>query len=74
MKTLYRDTISSFQDLEQLSNQVLSLVGVNGKQLVRREWERAQSKSHHINTTILKVLTNFRFDFTELSSFFSRLD
>lgn len=38
-----------------MTSQVLTLVGQNGKQSIRREWERVQSKSHQINTTILKV-------------------
>jgi hypothetical protein len=45
----------SLQDVEQMSNQMLTIVGQNGKQSIRREWERVQVKSHHINTTILKV-------------------
>lgn len=55
MKTNYRDLTQTLQDLEQTSNQILTLVGSNGQQLVRREWERLQAKSHQINTTILKV-------------------
>lgn len=38
-----------------MSNQVLTIVGPNGQQAIRREWERVQVKSHQINTTILKV-------------------
>lgn len=50
---------SSLQDVEQMSNQVLTIVGQSGKQSIHREWERVQVKSHQIHTTILKVeLTN----------------
>lgn len=50
---------TSLQDVEQMSNQVLTVVGQNGKQTIHREWERVQVKSHQIHTTILKVeLTN----------------
>ena len=45
----------ALQDAEQMSSQVLTMVGENGKQSIRREWERVQVKSHEINTTILKV-------------------
>ncbi|CAF4293800.1 unnamed protein product, partial [Rotaria sordida] len=38
-----------------MTSQVLTLVGKNGKQSVRREWERVQTKPHQINTTILKI-------------------
>ncbi len=48
----------ALQDAEQMSSQVLTIVGENGKQSIRREWERVQFKSHEINTTILKVKTN----------------
>lgn len=55
MKNSYRALTLTFQDVEQLSNQVLAIVGPNGQQAIRREWERVQLKSHQIQTAILKV-------------------
>ncbi|CAM4782634.1 unnamed protein product, partial [Rotaria magnacalcarata] len=55
VKNNYRELTSSLQDIEQMTSQVLTLVGQNGKQSIRREWERVQVKSHQINTTILKI-------------------
>jgi hypothetical protein len=55
IKNNYRDLTPALQDVEQMSNQVLTIVGQNGKQSIHREWERAQVKSHHINTTLLRV-------------------
>ena len=55
MKNHYRELTLTFQDVEQLSNQVLTIVGPNGQQAIRREWERVQLKSHQIQTAILKV-------------------
>lgn len=55
VKSNYRELTPLLQDVEQMSNQVLTVVGQNGKQSIRREWERVQAKSHQINTTILKV-------------------
>jgi len=52
-----------------MSNQVLTIVGQSGKQLIHREWERVQVKSHQIHTTILKVeLTNRKEDLLLLIS------
>lgn len=55
MKNNYRELTLTFQDVEQLSNQVLTIVGANGQQAIRREWERVQLKSHQIQTAILRV-------------------
>ncbi len=55
VKNNYRELTPSLQDVEQTSSQVLTIVGQNGKQSIRREWERVQVKSHQINTTILTV-------------------
>jgi hypothetical protein len=55
VKNNYRELTPSLQDVEQMSNQILTIVGQNGKQSIRREWEHVQVKSHQINTTILKV-------------------
>lgn len=55
MKNIYRELTLTFQDVEQLSNQVLTIVGANGQQAIRREWERVQLKSHQIQTAILRV-------------------
>jgi hypothetical protein len=55
VKNNYRELTPSLQDLEQMSNQVLIIVGQNGKLSMRREWDRVQTKSHQINTTLLKV-------------------
>lgn len=56
MKNHYRELTLTSQDVELLSNQVLAIVGPNGQQAIRREWERVQLKSHQIQTTILKVI------------------
>ncbi len=55
MKNNYRELTTTLQDVEQMSNQVLTIVGQNGKQAIHREWERVQVKSHQIHTAILKV-------------------
>ncbi|CAF5104092.1 unnamed protein product, partial [Rotaria sp. Silwood1] len=55
IKNNYRELTTALQDTEQMTSQVLTLVGQNGKQSIRREWERVQAKSHQINTTILKI-------------------
>jgi hypothetical protein len=68
MKNHYRELLPALQDAEQLSSQVLTIVGQNGKQFIRREWDHVQVKSHQINTTILKVQkqTYFFFHFCRL--------
>ena len=55
MKNNYRQLTLTSQDVEQLSNQVLTIVGPNGQQAIRREWERVQLKTHQIQTAILRV-------------------
>jgi hypothetical protein len=55
IKNNYRELTYALQDAEQMSSQVLSIVGETGKQSIRREWERVQVKSHQLNSTILKV-------------------
>ncbi|CAF3804026.1 unnamed protein product [Adineta steineri] len=55
IKNNYQDLTPTLEHVEQMANEVLNIVSQNGKLSIRREWERIQTKSHHMNTTLIKI-------------------
>ena len=54
IKINYQELTPTLETIEQMTNEMLMIVGQNGKLSIRREWERIQTKSHHINSTRIR--------------------